>query len=227
MDTKRPFAGIGREGGKRAELAAFHERVAVVWASGVPSSAGRAESPPELAAGGVWLIDESADERAGNPSAGAGRQYNGRLGKGEMSPGAVLLSYVYLKGAPGFWSGSDGAWCLPQRGFGDSHQKWRQRLGVPQEGSFKTPVELAWKLRERALAAGLALERVGFDGRYGRNRELRAQMRQAGKLYRAEVAADTHVYLDKPLLGLLPRQSQHGRPPLGDSGLGRGGGVHG
>jgi hypothetical protein len=28
---------------------------------------------------------------------------------------------------------------------------------VPQEGSFKTPVELAWKLRERALAAGLAL----------------------------------------------------------------------
>jgi hypothetical protein len=84
---------------------------------------------------------------------------------------------------------------------------------VPQEGSFKTPVELAWKLRERALAAGLALERVGFDGRYGRNRELRAQMRQAGKLYRAEVAADTHVYLDKPLLGLLPRQSQHGRPP--------------
>jgi hypothetical protein len=38
-------------------------------------------------------------------------------------------------------------------------------------------------------------------------------VRQAGKLYMAEVPADTQVYLDKPLLGVPPRQSQRGRKP--------------
>jgi hypothetical protein len=38
-------------------------------------------------------------------------------------------------------------------------------------------------------------------------------VRQAGKLYMAEVPADTQVYLDKPVLGLPPRQSPRGRPP--------------
>jgi SRSO17 transposase len=84
---------------------------------------------------------------------------------------------------------------------------------VPQEVGFKTQGELAWELRERALVAGLPFERVGFDGLYGRSGELRAQVRQAGKLYRAEVPADTHVYLAKPLLGGPPRQSPRGRPP--------------
>ena len=37
--------------------------------------------------GGVLLIDESANEKAGEHSAGASRQYNGRLGKVENEPG--------------------------------------------------------------------------------------------------------------------------------------------
>jgi hypothetical protein len=41
---------------------------------------------------------------------------------------------------------------------------------------------------------------VGFDCLYGRSGELRAKVRQAGKLYRAEVPADTQVYLDQPVL---------------------------
>jgi SRSO17 transposase len=84
---------------------------------------------------------------------------------------------------------------------------------VPQTGGFKTQGELAWELIERALAQHLPFERVGFDCLYGRSSELRAKVRQAGKLYRAEVPADTQVYLDKPILGLLPRQSKRGRPP--------------
>ncbi|MGC1954250.1 MAG: transposase [Gammaproteobacteria bacterium] len=130
-----------------------------------------------------------------------------------MSQVAVLLSYVNLKVAQGFWSWIDGALFLPQVWFGDNHEKLRQRLGVPQAGGFKTKVELAWELIERALAADLPFDRVGFDCLYGRSGELRAKVRQAGKLYMAEVPADTQVCLDRPVLGVPPRQSKRGRPP--------------
>lgn len=40
---------------------------------------------PGLSPGGVLVLDESADEKAGDHSAGAGRQHNGRLGKIAMS----------------------------------------------------------------------------------------------------------------------------------------------
>jgi hypothetical protein len=90
------------------------------------------------------------------------------------------------------------------RRLGDSPRKWRQRLGVPQEVSFKTPGERAWEPIERALAADLPFDRVGVDARYGRRGELRA---------RCARPADTHVYRDQPVLGLLPRPSPRGRPP--------------
>jgi SRSO17 transposase len=48
----------------------------------------------------MLLLDESADEKAGAYSVGAGRQYNGRRGKVEMSQVGVFLSVA--KGT--FWS---------------------------------------------------------------------------------------------------------------------------
>jgi SRSO17 transposase len=62
------------------------------------------------------LVDESADEKAGDNSAGAGKQYNGRMGKVETSQVGVLLSYVNLKVAQGFWTWLDGKLFLPEGG---------------------------------------------------------------------------------------------------------------
>ena len=42
----------------------------------------------------ILVLDESAEEKAGPHSAGAGRQHNGRLGKIEMSQVGVFLSLV-------------------------------------------------------------------------------------------------------------------------------------
>jgi SRSO17 transposase len=180
MDTKRHFAGIGREVGLSGQNLQ-HFMSESPWSG--PAVCRRVQdelkATPPLTAGGVLLVDESADERAGAKSAGAARQYNGRLGKVEMSPVAVLLSYVNLKVAQGFWSGIDGALFLPEGGFGTRHEKWRQRLGVPPQRRFQTQVELAWELIERALAADLPFERVGFDGLEGRSGERRVKVRQA------------------------------------------------
>jgi len=48
---------------------------------------------PELE-GGMLLLDESADAKAGDQAAGAGRQHNGRLGKVDQSQVGVYLAYV-------------------------------------------------------------------------------------------------------------------------------------
>ena len=47
---------------------------------------------PELK-DGILTLDESGDERAGGNSAGAARQYLGRLGKVEMGQVGVALGY--------------------------------------------------------------------------------------------------------------------------------------
>ena len=49
---------------------------------------------PELARGGWLILDESADEKAGQQSAGAGRQHNGRLGKIGVCQVATCLPYA-------------------------------------------------------------------------------------------------------------------------------------
>jgi DDE superfamily endonuclease len=169
MDTKRHFAGIGREAGISGQNLQ-HFMSASPWSGQAVCRRVQEElkATPELTASGVLLIDESADEKAGDKSAGVGRQYNGRLGKVEMSQVAVLLSYLNLKVAQGFWSWIDGALFLPEVWFGDSHETLRQRLGVPPEMRFKTKVELAWELIERALAANIPFDLVGFDCLYGR-----------------------------------------------------------
>jgi SRSO17 transposase len=40
------------------------------------------------------LLDESADAKAGTQTAGAGRQYNGRLGKVDVCQVGVFLAFV-------------------------------------------------------------------------------------------------------------------------------------
>jgi len=49
----------------------------------------------------VLVLDESAEEKAGGQSAGAGRQYNGRLGKTEMSQVGVFLAWLRRQFAHG------------------------------------------------------------------------------------------------------------------------------
>jgi len=109
------------------------------------------------------VVDESADEKAGDGSVGAGRQYNGRLGKVEMSQVAVRLSYVNLTVPQGLWSWIDGELFLPATWFEADQAAQRQRLGLPKDLTFATKVELAWKLIQRAQERGIPFEMVAMD----------------------------------------------------------------
>ncbi len=48
---------------------------------------------PELP-GGMLILDESADEKSGDSSAGTGRQHNGRMGKIDECQVGVYLAYA-------------------------------------------------------------------------------------------------------------------------------------
>jgi SRSO17 transposase len=167
-------------------------------------------STPGLQAGGMLLLDESADEKAGPKSAGAGRQYNGRLGKIEMSQVGVFLAFYKER----VWTWVDGELFFPKHWFTPEMAKERKRLGIPEARAFATKVELGWQMIQRVRAHGLPFEGVACDDLYGRNQWLRQSMDWAGILYMAEVPENTQVYLTKPDVGVPPpTPGQVGRFP--------------
>lgn len=214
MERHRHFSGIGREAGVEGQNIQ-HFMSNSPWSAEAVYRQVQEElkALPELTRGGVLLVDESADEKASAASAGAAKQYNGRLGKVETSQVGVLLSYVNLTVASGFWTWITGKLFLPEAWFEAGYQKRRQELGIPESLRFKTKVELAWDGIQEVLAGKLPFEIVGFDSLYGRSGWLRAQVRQANQRYMAEVPADTQVYLEQPTLGIPPRQGKRGRKP--------------
>jgi SRSO17 transposase len=144
----------------------------------------------------VLILDESADEKAGKYSAGAGRQHNGRLGKVEMSQVGVFLSLV--KG--GYHTWVDGELYLPAHWFEEENTSRRQRAGIPKEGGFQTKLQLGLKMIKRVQAEGLPFAAVDFDSLYGRKGWLRDELDCHAIEYYADIPANTKVYLSEPII---------------------------
>ena len=148
----------------------------------------------EFQTGAVLVLDESADEKAGDHSAGAGHQYNGRLGKVEMSQVGVFLSLV----TPRVNTWIDGELYLPKHWFEEAYADRRRQVGIPETHTFQTKPELGWQMIQRAQANQVPFGAVAMDDLYGRNPTLRHRLDQAGIEYYGDIPSDTIVYLDKP-----------------------------
>jgi len=160
--------------------------------------------------GGMLALDESGDERAGDQSAGAARQYIGRLGKVEMGQVGVALSYSKA----GTWALVDAELYLPEVWFDEAHAEWRRRWHIPENRTFATKLELGLQLIRRAQKSGLAFGVVGCDSTYGRDSAFRAALAADGLVYMADVPCDQTIYLDKPVVGVPVRSpGTPGRPP--------------
>lgn len=160
----------------------------------------------EFQTGAMLLIDESADQKGGDHSAGAGRQHNGRLGKVDMSQVGVFATLA----TPTVSTWIDGELFLPQAWFEPAAAQRRDQAGLPADRTFQTKPELAWQMIQRLQANGVAFEAVAMDTLYGRNRRLRARLEAAGIEYYADVPANTQVYLCQPRL-LYPT-TKRGKP---------------
>jgi len=160
---------------------------------------------PELQ-GGMLILDESADEKSGDSSAGTGRQHNGRMGKIDECQVGVYLAYAKEQ----HWTLWDGCLFIPEKWFSASAAQRRDKVGIPVEWSFQTKVELGWQMIEQAKAKGLSFEAVAFDSLYGRSYLLREQCGQLGLEYYADIPNNYLLYRQAPVLEF--EQGKRGKP---------------
>jgi SRSO17 transposase len=208
MDGKRTFANIGRQVGLAGQNVQHFVSNSPWSAAGVLRQV-RQEiaARPELQQGGVLVLDESPVKKAGTKTAGAARQWNGRIGHVDLSQVGTFLAFA---NGP-VWTWVDGELFLPERWFGPELATERERLGIPGERTFKTKVELGWEMVRRAQAEGVSFEAVACDELYGRSGWLRAKLDRAGIVYVANVPADARVYLTQPRLA-MPSPPGHRGP---------------
>jgi SRSO17 transposase len=86
MQSQRNMANIGRQ--SQVEPQNMHHFMSNSPWSGpglIGAVQAKVKQRAEFQSGAMLLVDESADQKGGEYSAGAGRQHNGRLGKVEMS----------------------------------------------------------------------------------------------------------------------------------------------
>jgi SRSO17 transposase len=199
MDEERNIANIGRQTGV-PEQNMQHFISQSPWPGRAVIGGVQQEIAlrGELSEGAMLLLDESADDKAGQWSVGASRQYNGRRGKVDNSQVGVYLTLA--KGS--FWTWVDGEIFLPEEWFLPTAAEQRRRAGVPVERVFQTKPELGWQMIQRVRAAGLPFDGVACDSLYGRDTTLRDRLAGAGIPYYADVPANTQVYLSEPEIGL-------------------------
>ena len=199
MDSERNMAQIGRQTGV-SEQNMQHFMSNSPW-PGRAVIAGIQEEIKlrgELNAGAMLVLDESAEDKAGAHSVGAGRQYNGRRGKVDNCQVGVFATLA--KGT--FWTWIDGDMFLPARWFSPEYADHRRRAGVPAERRFMSKVELGWQMIQRVRAQGVPFDAVACDTLYGQSTWLRDQLDAADMEYYADVPANTRVYLSEPQLGV-------------------------
>ncbi len=208
IEAKRNIANIGRKTGV-SEQNMQHFISNSPWSGTDLIKAVQAElrQHPEFQAGAAILaIDESADEKAGGHSAGASRQYNGRLGKVELSQVGVFGALV----TPRVNTWIDGELYLAHCWFTAKYAQRREKVGLPDKHSFKTKPELAWEIIQRAQANQVPFAAIDMDDLYGRNGLLCQRIDRAGLEYYGDVPKNNIVYLDKPKI-TYPKTKQ-GKP---------------
>ncbi len=144
--------------------------------------------------GSVLIADESADEKAGEGSAGSSRQYNGRLGKVEMSQVGVFLALA----KDGYRTWVDGELYLAEKWFTSAYERRRKKLEIPTDRPFLTKIELVLVMVKRVLANGVSFEAFDCDSLYGRSSWLRAELDQLQVQYYADIPCNLPLYLEKP-----------------------------
>jgi SRSO17 transposase len=117
----------------------------------------------------VLVPDETGFVKKGRASVGVQRQYSGTAGRVENCQLGVFLAYATPDGQRAL---IDRALYLPESWTADRDRC--DHAGVPQGVGFATKPELARRMIERALAAGVPFGWVSADEAYGQNPPLRS-----------------------------------------------------
>jgi SRSO17 transposase len=147
---------------------------------------------------GVLVVDETGFLKKGRKSVGVQRQYSGTAGRVENCQIGVFLAYATARGRTFL----DRELYLPQEWTADRARC--DEAGVPRDVAFATKPQLARRMLERALTAGVPAAWVTGDEVYGKNRDLRRWLESQHQPYVLAVACNEPVAVDRET-GAPPR----------------------
>jgi SRSO17 transposase len=146
------------------------------------------DTPRDLIGPGI-AIDETAQLKKGEATAGVAPQHAGCTGTVENCVTTVFCAYVTAHGQA--WVDFDVY--LPQRWARDLPR--RRAAGIPDDLAFATKPQLAANQLDRLAAAELPARWVAFDEVYGRSEALRTKAAKAGLAYVAIIPCDYQLTL--------------------------------
>jgi len=157
---------------------------------------------------GVIILDESGIKKSGNNSVGVSRQYCGNLGKVENCQVGVFLAY--FKGDKRTLI--DFRLYLPENWLEDKERCLKAK--IPSEMiKFQTKHELGLEMIDNAINEEIPFSYVTMDGFYGENPALLTELENRNITFVADIASNTHVYLENPVIGLPEKKGSRGRLP--------------
>jgi SRSO17 transposase len=136
----------------------------------------------------VLAVDETGFLKKGGMSAGVARMYTGTAGRIENCQVGVFAAYVTPDGARAL---IDRELYLPQKWTGDRARC--REAGIGDDVAFATKPELARKMIERAVEAGVPFCWVTADEAYGGNPALRTWLEEQGVAYVMAVSCDAMI----------------------------------
>jgi SRSO17 transposase len=157
---------------------------------------------------GVLILDESSIKKSGNCSVGVSHQYCGNLGKKDNCQVGVFLAYFKEQKRMLI----DERLYLPQKWIDDKARCLKAKI-PPEEIKFRTKSELGLEMIDNAIEEGVPFSYVTMDGFYGENSALLTELESRGLTFVADVAFDTLVYVEEPLVGVPDKKGTRGRKP--------------
>lgn len=140
--------------------------------------------------GGVLVVDETGFLKKGRKSVGVQRQYSGTAGRIENCQVGVFLALSGSRGRALI----DRELYLPESWCGDKAR--RRAAGVPKAVEFATKPQLALRMLDRALAAGLKPAWVLADEVYGNDSKFRRHLEGLGQPFVVAVGAQQRLWVD-------------------------------
>jgi len=136
-----------------------------------------------------WVLDDTGFLKQGDQSVGVQRQYTGSAGKTANCQIGVSLSVATRTAHLPI----DFELYLPESWMDDPVR--RAKAKIPATAVFETKLDLALKMVERAVAAGLPGEVLLADSAYGESHLFRETVRLLGLDYALGIHATTKVWL--------------------------------
>ena len=135
-----------------------------------------------------WIIDDTGFLKQGKHSVGVKRQYTGSAGKVTNCQVGVSLSVATrTQHLP-----IDFELYLPHEWTDDDAR--RREARIPEDVEFKTKLQLAMDMIDRALQDGVPPAMVLVDTAYGTSSRFRQQLRERGLCYGVAVTCSTKVW---------------------------------